>query len=371
MRENSMLNNAAPGKDGATVEVVHLKPEDEEAYERFLLSSPKTLIYATPEYWRFLREAVGGEPRCLLAHVGDDILGALPYFAKTSPEFGVVINSLPWYGSYGGVVLGGEEDDEARAALLQAFSKIADAPEVFTATLIQSVLESGHEQVYGQIMDPDFTDSRIGQITELPERGEELERRLLEALGQKTRNLVRKSLKQGFRMVETDDERAWRFLSKTHEEGILAKGGRPKPWEHFMAVKKNIPPHMRSLSIAFLEDEPVAALLLMKFNKTVEYITPVIVKKWRSSQPLSFLIYSNMINAARKGYRWWNWGGTWLEQESLRHFKSGWGASETPYRYFVKVDAAASRIIARRRDDLMKAYPYYYVFPFKHISAGA
>lgn len=58
----------------------------------------------------------------------------------------------------------------------------------------------------------------------------------------------------------------------------------------------------------FLNNEPIAALLIFYFNKTVEYFTPVVVENYRSYQALSLVIYEAMKDAVKDGYEWWNWG---------------------------------------------------------------
>ena len=109
---------------------------------------------------------------------------------------------------------------------------------------------------------------------------------------------------------------------------MSAIGGRAKPWGHFAAMRELIPAAWRQLFVTRLDGEPVSAMLLFRFNQTVDNITPVIRHEFRSRQPLSFAIWHAMLDAVRSGFRWWNWGGTWETQQSLHHFKRGWGAAE-------------------------------------------
>ena len=159
--------------------------------------------------------------------------------------------------------------------------------------------------------------------------------------------MVRKALQQGFALHITDADWAWRFLYETHVENLQALGGQAKPWSHFIALRTHIPAHWRRVFVATLADQPVAALLLLYFNQTVEYITPVIRHAYRSQQPLSFLIWHAMLWASREGYRWWKaGGGTWLAQPSLYHFKAGWGAIDLPYTYLINV---SEQVVSRYR----------------------
>jgi hypothetical protein len=349
------------------IKIRQLSPEHENDYRGFLASIPASMIYYSLEYRNFILKAVGGEPVYLLAFSNGEITGALPLFKAYHPEFGTVINSLPWYGSHGGCIIGAEGGDDARNALLAAYLDIVSDSGVFTATMILSPLEEKGVSLYRDFLKPFACDGRIGQMTPLPPGGDDLENRLLMTCSQKTRNLARKAMKQGFSIMASDEQWAWRFLYDTHQDNILAINGKPKPWEHFAAIRESIPPGMRSIFIAMYEGVPAAALLTMSFNRTVEYITPVIRHEFRSRQPLSFLIFNAMLKAAREGFQWWNWGGTWISQQSLHHFKKGWGAVDMPYSYLINSDERAVNILKEQGSGVSAAFPYYYVFPFDQL----
>ena len=336
----------------------------EEAYRQFLLANPRTLVYATIEYRNFLTAVAGGQPHYQLALKHGQIVGVLPYFRKSHPEWGTILNSLPWYGSHGGCTAAVEADDDIRQTLLAAYAEALLAPDVLTATLILTPFENDRLPTYLARLKPPFTDHRIGQMTCLPSPGTALEQQLLLHFRRKTRNVVRKALQQGFALHITDADWAWRFLYETHVENLQALGGQAKPWSHFIALRTHIPAHWRRVFVATLADQPVAALLLLYFNQTVEYITPVIRHAYRSQQPLSFLIWHAMLWASREGYRWWNWGGTWLAQPSLYHFKAGWGAIDLPYTYLINVSEQVVSRVQAHLSALQAAFPYYYIFPY-------
>lgn len=349
------------------IEIHHLNPEDEKEYRRFLLKNPRNLIYASPEFRDFLSAAVPGESYYLIAWRDGRIVGALPYFRAEHDTFGAVINSLPWYGSHGGCTMEVQSDNSTRKVLLEKYRSVILDSDVLSATLIVTPFENDKLNEYLRVLGAPYTDKRIGQISDLPEDGEGLEDRLMITFRQKTRNLVRKSLKQGFELSVSDDDWAWQFLYDIHKENISSIGGKAKPLSHFFALRKHIPNNERKLLVATLGDAPIAALLLLYFNRTVEYITPVIKHDYRSAQPLSFLIWHGMLSAIEEGYRWWNWGGTWISQGSLHHFKAGWGAIDTLYSYLINSNEEALAKIRANTKGVMDAFPYYYIFPFNRL----
>jgi hypothetical protein len=348
------------------IDVVELSPALEPEYSRFLAADGETMIYATVEYRNFLRDAVGGTPRYLVARAGSRIVGVLPSFVARNERFGTVVNSLPWYGSHGGCQVAADMP-EARRELLLAFSRTLAGAASFT-TIVLTPAETGRVHDYAAALPDAILDERIGQVTVLPAASaDDVERQLEAVCLQKTRNLVRKSRQQGFTLDSADSDAAWTFLHETHDENMRAIGGKAKPWSHFAAMRSNIPPAWRQLLLVTLANQPIAGVLLFRYNRTVEYITPVIKHEFRSLQPLSFAIWHGMINAVRDGFRYWNWGGTWPSQQTLHHFKAGWGASDRPYRYVVQASAAGAEAWSHSREELVAAFPYYFLYPF---SAG-
>ena len=62
-----------------------------------------TLFFQSYPYINLINNIVQGEFICFLAYEDDLIIGALPLILKEG-EYGLVANSLPFYGSYGGVI---------------------------------------------------------------------------------------------------------------------------------------------------------------------------------------------------------------------------------------------------------------------------
>lgn len=353
------------------IDVTELGPSLEADYESFVASVPGSLIYSTLPFRDFLVDAVGGRPRYLVASSGGRLCGVMPTFWLSSASHGTVMNSLPWYGSHGGcVVAPGELGEAARRALLHEAAKLTSAEGVAFSTIVLTPCERAHEEAYRTALRPRTIDRRIGQVTELPHAGGDIEERLAGVLLQKTRNLARKSLKQGFELDESDDGGSWDFLHATHVENMRAIGGLPKPSSHFAALRRRIPPSLRRLLTVRLGGERVAALLLLSFNGTVEYLTPVIKVEHRPRQPLSFAIWHGMTESIRRGEREWNWGGTWESQRTLHHFKSGWGARDRPYPYMINASEVGLAALRADRASVAAAFGFYYLYPFSALEVS-
>lgn len=359
-----------PAASETDVRIVELTHGLEVAYTQFVESSPSAMIYATLPFRQFLHRVVPGESQYFVARRGDRIVGVLPCFAAHDTAWGTIVNSLPWYGSHGGCLIAPDQPASVRVALMRRFIAEFERADLAAATIVLTPEETNQQSDYVSIMMPTAHDSRIGQATRLPKDGADVEHRLEATCRHKTRNLVRKAQKQGFVIEARDDDAAWRFLHQTHADNMAAISGRAKPWAHFQAMRDVIPADWRRLFVVTLSGDPAAALLLFRFNRTVEYITPVIVHEFRSLQPLSFAIWHAMLESIRDGYEWWNWGGTWASQVSLHHFKEGWGAIERPYAYVIKASPATMRAVREQRDAISAAFPYYFVYPFADALPG-
>ena len=103
-------------------------------------------------------------------------------------------------------------------------------------------------------------------------------------------------------------------------------------------------------------------LLVLYYNKTVEYFTPAIVEENRTDQPLPMIIYQAMCDAVKKGFKYWNWGGTWLTQDGVYAFKKKWGSVDLPYYYYTYI--FNKDILQLNKDEVLKNYENYFVYPF-------
>ena len=148
-------------------------------------------------------------------------------------------------------------------------------------------------------------------------------------------------------------------------ENMLKIGGKPKPLKFYKEIKKIFHYDQEyRIYLAKKKGQVVSALLVFYYKNTVEYFTPTVMQEYRSEQPLSLLIFEAMLDAVKeRGAIYWNWGGTWLTQKGVYHFKSRWGAKDHIYNYHIKTfkDFNFNGI---GQKDLEDAYPYFFTLPF-------
>jgi Acetyltransferase (GNAT) domain len=342
--------------------IVRLPPELEADYDDFVRSIPTTLFFASLGYRNLLKRFLEAEDYYFVAQNKEGrIVGVLPSFIKDVPGKGSVANSLPFYGSHGGVIAGNYQGEVARALLSHFRDFVADRG-CISSTIVSSPFISDLSQ-YEACTGFTASDFRIGQMTPLPNADEDPRAAVMRTLHSKTRNMVRKAEKLGIAVTSDPQPSGFAFLMQVHKKNMVEIGGMAKPAHFFDLVEKEFKYNTDyRLYMAWLEGVPIAALLLFYFNGTVEYFAPVIVKEYRSSQSLSLLIYHAMVDAVVKGFKWWNWGGTWLTQDGVYQFKRRWGAIDMPYRYFTTI--LDQRVLKSSKAELLNDFPYFYVAPF-------
>lgn len=335
------------------MQVKKLEKQDYVKYEEFLSEFKDSLLYYSIRYKDFLEELLNVESNYLLAiDRNEKIQAILPLMIKGG-KFGKVINSLPYYGSNGGIL---SKNEESFKVLLNEYNKISN--ELAGCTYITNPLQENIKE-----LEHDILDKRIGQWTSLDYQ-DNIEENIMNSYESSARRNVRKAIKENV-IVEIDNSQI-DFLYETHYENITSIGGKAKNKIFFELIDKHFEKGKDfNIYIAKLDDKKIGALLLFYYNETVEYFTPAAVSKYRNVQALPLIIYQAMIDANQKEYKWWNWGGTWLTQDGVYRFKNKFGAVDKEYKYFIKVNN--QDIYNSTKEELLKEYDNFYVIPFDKL----
>jgi hypothetical protein len=347
-----------------------LTEDQREEYTRFLKSSENSLLYASWNYKQLLETYLGTSSYYLLAWKENRIAGCLPLMIKHNEKYGSVANSLPFYGSNGGIIvspgLGSEEANSVRTCLLREAEKLVEREKCVASTIISNPLDPEGNDWLKQNAAYDMTDSRIGQITCFPDQNENTADTLMKMFEDPRPRNIRKAQKSGIVIRTDESDAAVDFLYNTHYTNITAINGIAKEKRFFELIKEHFGKGKDyRIYIAEHEGKPVAALLIFLFNRTVEYFTPATVEEYRHLQPSALIIYQAMLDAIKDGYRYWNWGGTWLSQGGVYEFKKKWGTTDFSYYYYTRI--YDERMLELDKSILLKEYPFIFVAPFSKL----
>jgi lipid II:glycine glycyltransferase (peptidoglycan interpeptide bridge formation enzyme) len=273
---------------------------------------------------------------------------------------GKVLNSLPFYGSNGGVLA---DTEEAAHLLLGHYNQMLADEHIISSTLI----ENPFAQVCRSLSaaEHNFSDVRIAQYTDLTRFDDEAG--FLEMIDGSTRRNIKKAQRANV-VVSKDFD--FDYLFAIHQANMQAIGGKAKSKIVFDLMPSYFEKEKDySIYIAYKDGQKVAALLIFYFNQVVEYFTPVIENEFRSDQPLAAILSAAMQEAKQRGFKLWNWGGTWETQGGVHAFKSKWAASESRYHYYTKVlDKSLLNLTA---EAISNEFPNFYVLPFSALSTGS
>ena len=335
-----------------------LRPELTEAYDQYLMSHDCSLLYYSSKYKNLLKDLLGCEEEYLLCMEGTNIRGVLPLMF-TKGDKGRVYNSLPYYGSNGGIIA---DNPEAYRELVNAYNAIACNETTISSTIISNPFA----QQDASDIRYNYTDYRIGQFTNIVCQGDAWDE-MMARVDSRARRNVRKAVREDV-TVEVDHTQM-ECLRQIHQDNIHTIGGIPKTDKFFALVPRHFTPGQDfELYVARKDGVVIAGLLLFYFNKTVEYYTPAIHHDYRSIQPLPLIIMTALADASRRGFVWWNWGGTWASLTGLYRFKKKWGAMEKKYYYYTQLNDKS--ILNWTQAEILSSFPNFFVVPFSELNTG-
>lgn len=331
-------------------QIIKLTKEIEYKYENFLKNNKSSLLYYSLKYRNFLIELLDCKAEYLIAVDTDKIRGVLPLMSTKSGKYGKVLNSLPYYGSNGGIIA---DNKNIYELLLKHYQGMTE--NISASVYITNPLQQDHNPV----LKYDLIDKRIGQWTDISDT-----ENIMQSFDSSARRNIRKAINSRVKVFidssKIDD------LKKIHQDNMNSMGGKAKTDKFFQLINKHFEQNKDyKIYIATINDQIIGALLLFYYNNIVEYYTPAVVEEYRSFQALPLIVYQAMIDASLEGFKWWNWGGTWLTQDGVYKFKKKFGAVDKEYKYFIKINN--KEIYNSTKAELLSEYDNFYIIPFDKL----
>jgi len=354
------------------MKIAILNKDREQEYNDFILRSENTLLLSSLKYRSLMEWITKTESYYITMLKDDKIVGSLPTFLKRNERYGNVLNSLPWFGGNPGISVENNSSYDERIyikkEMISAFHGLAKEKGCISSTLISRPFEEDLD-LYENDFNYIYKDSRIGMFTPLPLYSDKIDDDLMKIIHSKTRNLIRKAQKMDMKYYHSDKFEDLEFLAEVHKQNMEAVGAQPKELDFFIKISEIFEYDKDyRIYIAELDGVKIGALLILYFNKTVEYFTPAIKVECRNYQPLNLLIYNAMKDMSEKNYKNWNWGGTTVPgMEGVYHFKKRWGSNECNYHYYITFYKKLEVIRELSKDTLLKEYPFFYVIPFSKL----
>ncbi len=345
-------------------------------YRILLDKTPESTIYHTKEFVDFVASHIGAEPFYIAIEENDRIIGAIPLVLKRNTRLGNIINSNPFFGSYGGLLvhpdLSPVKKLKAKRRLLELFDEFAKNNNCILSTVIASPFDRD-QTFYLRNFSYNYIDRRIAQVTLLPSQSKKNlhDSLFYERFSSSCRRAVRSAEKKGVVVKETTEKgKALDEFYAIYKENMESKGGLVKNKSFFEDALDTFPKGMCNLKYAEIKDKVVAGIFQFYHKDIAEYYQPAIDHEHRNSGATNLLVFLGMEQAAMNGYLYWNFGGTWETMEDVYNFKRSFGAVDFVYYYYIKAYGDHEHIKRLRPEDLAKEYLGFYIIPFSELKHG-
>lgn len=332
-----------------------------DVYDSFLNQFKNSTFYHSKKFLIFLENLLNLNAYCITAKDDGKIVGVLPFFVKDSP-YGKVVNSLPFFGSYGGII--SENNNEIKNKILEQMNIFNKENDVLSSVIISNPFDQDNSS-YEKIFKHDIKQLRRIQCTDLQGYDKET---LMQSLEKRTRWSIRKSDKLLVKVtnVSSQKDRIEDFY-KMHLNAMGRKSGKTKPDEFFNKIGKFFTPGEDfDILAASIDSQYIGYLLVFYHGQFAEYYIPAFDLNWKTAQATSALTWQSMLITMEKKIRYYNFGGTWSTQHEVYLFKRGWGAQDFNHIYYIYRDLKRLKEIGL--DEIKTKFDYFFVVPYEEIN---
>jgi len=332
----SMTTTQEPGVPGARSPerasgVVCLDPTGLPGWDATLTRLPGATFFHSAAWARVLKEAYGYRPAYFLTREGIELRSLLPIMEVSS-----------WLTGRRGIARPFTDEAAPLVADSSAFESLRRAAEAFGRQRGWKYLECrGGRALFGEVP---ASESFFGHSLDLTGG----EAAVFERFESSTRRAVRQAEKSG---VQIEFSRNLESVRAFH--GLLRitrqrHGVPPQPFSFFASIQRHVLERNQGwVVLARHNGIPVAGAVFFHFGKNVIYKYGASDKKWQHLRANNLVMWGAIRRYAAEGFASFDFGRTALDNEGLRKFKLGWGASEHPVDY-VREDLGTGKFAAAR-----------------------
>jgi len=314
------------------------------------LEENNSVVQQTEDWIKINKSIRGDEETHYIAYESDGkISGVLP-LCIIKNKLGNIMNSLPYHGSYGGIVC---DNKNLYETLIEDAIKLAKEKDCVLFTIVSDPFSDKHKE-YIKIIKPDYIYENFMTYNELNNL----------SFNKKIRWDIKTPEKH---MVSVNFNQTKENVLKFYEyykELMVDYGSRCVPEKYFLDVfEKLVPENKAKFIFGEKKNKIIAGIMLINNKNIIDYIFSAYDKKYRSSQINSLLIYEGMKWAKSQEIDIWNWQSCKSKSNSTFNFKKKWGAIEGKHYYYTKVLGDIKPLLNIGFDKLREIYKWYYVLP--------
>ena len=290
-----------------------MSTSDCERWDQFVLQHPQGSPFHLIAWKKTIEQSFGYRPLYLIATQDDRIRGILPIFLVSNPIVGKVLLSSP-FAVYGGILA---DCDDALRGLYQHVLGLGRDLQVDYIEFRNAYPE--------QCAGP----SNVSRYVSFSNQLESTEAALMDALPKKSRNMVRKALKQPFEMRY--DVRNTGVLDTIHSKNMRRLGTPSFPRRYFDSLLENFGP-MADIREVWLDGKIMAASLNLYFRGDMHTYHAAADTRFNSLGPNTFMYFDHLRWAGQNGYKTFDFGRC-KKGTNVLEFKKQWNTTmrELPY----------------------------------------
>ena len=214
-------------------------------------------IFFSLKFIMFISKVLKLSPKFFCYYNRNEIMAVIPFFERKNSKYGKVINSLPFFGSMGGVY---SKNDKCKKICLNSFNDYVDSNKILSSVIIQNPFDKFASNE-NKIFESNYTDDRILQYLKLDQK--------LNMSNTRIRN-INKAQKLGFKVYRTNSPKVVDQLEKLHFDHMKKINGKPKPKVFFNELKKLDKNIWKIYYSKNLNNDIVATLLVFFENQSME-----------------------------------------------------------------------------------------------------
>jgi len=212
----------------------------------------------------------------------------------------------------------------------------AEAVHELLESIQQLMLDTAADYVElkGPVSEEDYVAGRRFPtfVLELPSS----EEKLLEAIGKKNRNLVRKAEKEEVTVDEVRDSQDVASFYDVYARTMKQLGTPPYPRPFYEYIHSLLSPTKKAaILLARRADEVIGGAVFLRFGATLYYLAGVSPKEHLSYAPNTLLVYRGLLQGVTEGFKLFDFGRT--STEGVYNFKKAWGGTEKQLTYYYKL----------------------------------
>jgi FemAB-related protein (PEP-CTERM system-associated) len=292
-------------------------------WNEFVKMNPHATPYHLWEYGKSLSLTYGYKRFYLIAKEDEEIVGILPLIQVKSLLFYNKLISLPFC-EYGGQL---SESKYIAKSLWKMAIEVAnklkvDYIEIRNPSSIPDT--NGYHRIQRYVtFEIDLT------------KGIES---LWRNLDKKTRNAIRKAMKNGIGVEEVKNENGLKLYYKLYLKMQKRHGSPPNSFKLFYNIYRQLQPMgiMRIL-LAKYQGKTIGGIITFHFNRIIYWWGNVTEPDYRHLNPANLLLWKVIEWGDENNFKIFNLGRT-RKGTSIHHFKDGWGGKEIilqDYAYFL------------------------------------